>query len=330
MPPIFKKLGFVLIFFTYTFAWAQLSFFGNLYIGSEKQVHIAFKKTYFNGGQIITAREDTPGVVSFGIDSQWEQLQKNSFVDGVVRIYGIRDFTFPVGDKELFSPISFYLKENDGYIDVQYKRSSPHLYWINSEGYEIPISHHWSWKSVGNSEAICQIYWGKSHNLQQLSFHHLFLNSLEIGLLNQGIWEIQSKHFLDNPFTPNSPASISEGSLRTPNPVNLNLYEAMSFLVKKEPPLGQKLVSEVLTPNGDALNDTWKISGYRFTQQSSIKVYDQQRILVYQFHGLYQNDWDGKRQHTNEVLDQGSYYYTIDLDGKSPIELSGWLYIKSN
>jgi hypothetical protein len=37
MLPIFKKLGFILMFITYTCAWTQLSFYGNLYIGSEKQ-----------------------------------------------------------------------------------------------------------------------------------------------------------------------------------------------------------------------------------------------------------------------------------------------------
>jgi hypothetical protein len=54
---------------------------------------------------------------------------------------------------------------------------------------------------------------------------------------------------------PNSPVSISKGSLRTLNYIDLNLYKAMSFLVKKEPALGKKLVSQVLTPNGDALSD---------------------------------------------------------------------------
>ena len=328
MLQIFKKLGFILMFLTYTCAWTQLSFFGNLYIGSEKEVHIAFEKTYFNGGRIITAREDTPGILSFGAASEWEQLQKNSFVDGVVRIYGVRNFTFPVGDKDLFSPITLYLKENKNFVDVQYERLVPNLYSTNLNDYEIPQYHYWSWDSIGDAAAICQIYWDDSHNLQQLSFHNLFFTSLEIGLLKNGVWEIQSNHFLDNPFIPNSPVSISKGSLRILNAIDLNLYKAMSFLVKKEPALGQKLVSQVLTPNGDALNDTWKISGYRFTDQSIIKVYNHQRILVYQFQGLYQNDWDGRTQHDGRVLGQGSYYYTIDLDGKLPIELSGWLYIK--
>jgi hypothetical protein len=255
MLPIFKKLGFILMFMTYTCVWTQLSFYGNLYIGSEKQVHIAFEKTYFKGGRILSAREDTPGVVSFGEASEWEQLQKDSFVDGVVRIYGVRNFTFPVGDKELFSPITLYLKENKNFVDVQYRRLAPNLYSTNFNDYENPQYQHWSWDSKGDAVAICQIYWDDSHNLKQLSFHHLFYTSLEIGLLLNGNWEIQSNHFLDNPLIPNSPVSISKGSLRTLNYIDLNLYKTMSFLVKKEPALGKKLVSQVLTPNGDALSD---------------------------------------------------------------------------
>ena len=66
-----------------------------------------------------------------------------------------------------------------------------------------------------------------------------------------------------------------------------------------------------------------------FHHKGRIKIYNHNRDLIYQFEGLYQNDWDGKSLKNGETLTQGSYYFTIDLNGDGLIDLQGWLYIKS-
>jgi gliding motility-associated-like protein len=84
----------------------------------------------------------------------------------------------------------------------------------------------------------------------------------------------------------------------------------------------------VITPNNDAINDTWKIQGYSFTFSSEIKVYDLQQDLVFSNIGAYHNDWDGTALQSGKPLPDGSYFYTLELDGIPPIEKSGWIYIK--
>ena len=69
-------------------ACSQFTAYGGVYISSKNQLHIAFHKTYFYGCKIITDNISTPeGLVSFGPQSEWEQLKKDSYVDGTVRIY---------------------------------------------------------------------------------------------------------------------------------------------------------------------------------------------------------------------------------------------------
>jgi len=128
MPQNIFFISILLLYLPLPSLWAQLSFFGDLYVGSDKEIHIAFDKTYFNGGQVITARGEQQGVVSFGENSQWTQLKQNSFVDGIVRIYHIGNFNFPIGEDKLFSPITLFLQKNETYIEVQYQKFNDFVY----------------------------------------------------------------------------------------------------------------------------------------------------------------------------------------------------------
>ena len=67
----------------------------DLFISGGNEMHIAFYKTYFLGGKIITARSPEKGIVSFAENSSWERINTTSYVDGIVRIYHSGDFNFP-------------------------------------------------------------------------------------------------------------------------------------------------------------------------------------------------------------------------------------------
>lgn len=48
----------------------QLAFYGDVFVSSNYQLHIAFQNTYLNGGKIKTAGEGaSEGVVSFSSQS---------------------------------------------------------------------------------------------------------------------------------------------------------------------------------------------------------------------------------------------------------------------
>lgn len=112
-------------------AWSQLAVFGDLYVSKNNQLHIAFNETYFNGGKIITDNTSVPeAVVSFGPQSDWKQLKKDSYIAGTVRIYHTATFTFPVGSENFFSPITLEVLK----IPVSFKQSTlvhPHIFSYN-------------------------------------------------------------------------------------------------------------------------------------------------------------------------------------------------------
>lgn len=52
MPQNLKLIGFLSVLLSCTSADAQVSFFGDLYIGGGKEVHMAFDETFFSGGKL--------------------------------------------------------------------------------------------------------------------------------------------------------------------------------------------------------------------------------------------------------------------------------------
>ncbi|MHA6279521.1 T9SS type B sorting domain-containing protein [Salinimicrobium sp. CAU 1759] len=84
------------------------------------------------------------------------------------------------------------------------------------------------------------------------------------------------------------------------------------------------LVSEAMTPNGDGVNDTWRIV--------NIENYPNAMVVVYNIWGnevfrsrAYRNDWNGERN--GDLLPEGSYYYQIYLTSSSKMDKDGWLYL---
>ena len=84
-------------------------------------------------------------------------------------------------------------------------------------------------------------------------------------------------------------------------------------------------ISQVITPNGDGINDTWMIYNIENHPNNVVKVYNRWGDEVF-YAKNYQNNWAGTYK-TKNVPDASSYYYQIDLDGDGSIDKDGWIYI---
>ncbi|MEK9613413.1 MAG: gliding motility-associated C-terminal domain-containing protein [Flavobacteriaceae bacterium] len=310
--------------------WGQLTFFGDLYVGPESELHIAFDTTYFNGGVIHTETSDIKSLVSFGSQSQWEQLNERSFVQGRVRIYHTGTFTFPLGANGIFSPITLALSKNTHSIQIQYQSTIPSLFFPFNGGYELPQKHFWGWETTGETIGTHQTYWFPEHELIQLRFDPIPLEDLHFGILISNHWKEKKAYFIENPFNSYPRIDLENGSGIFHEPIHLSKSEGITFLLPKKNRITNQLVSQVITPNNDGWNDTWKITGHVFQPQSRIQIYNQHQEVVHQHLGNYQNDWNGWSTILNEHLVDGGYCYTIDLDGNGEVELKGWIYIKRN
>lgn len=83
-------------------------------------------------------------------------------------------------------------------------------------------------------------------------------------------------------------------------------------------------VPDAFTPNGNSINDTWVIPGLEGYNTKQMAVYSRYGTLVY-YSSAYANDWDGTLMGNGVAVPDGTYYYTLTLDGGK--QLSGYVYI---
>lgn len=95
--------------------------------------------------------------------------------------------------------------------------------------------------------------------------------------------------------------------------------------------IGQKPFSifnipNAISPNGDNVNDIWKIAGLQNYKGSEVSVYDRKGALVFrQIINKTPLEWNGKIN--GAPVPTGNYWYTIKVsDGRN---YSGWLLIKN-
>jgi gliding motility-associated-like protein len=83
--------------------------------------------------------------------------------------------------------------------------------------------------------------------------------------------------------------------------------------------------NDVLSPNGDSVNDTWTIININRFPGTKVRVYSQWGNEVFSSDD-YNNDWSGTGN-GGKVLPAGSYYYILDQGGTGDTIIKGWMVI---
>ncbi len=73
--------------------------------------------------------------------------------------------------------------------------------------------------------------------------------------------------------------------------------------------------ANLVSPNGDGVNDFWVIKNIDLYPQSNVKVFDRTGRVIFNKTG-YQNDWDGRINGSS--LKEDTYYYIIDFGNGMP------------
>jgi gliding motility-associated-like protein len=108
--------------------------------------------------------------------------------------------------------------------------------------------------------------------------------------------------------------------VRATNPAGLYVERAFAVIIADVYETPNKLeANNILTPNGDGINDVWVIKNLDLGKNNELFIYDRVGRLVFTKKN-YQNDWNGA-VNGNHIA-EGTYYYVIDL---GPSKYSGFI-----
>jgi gliding motility-associated-like protein len=75
------------------------------------------------------------------------------------------------------------------------------------------------------------------------------------------------------------------------------------------------IVQEIITPNNDGFNDTWKIRNIHLFPDAEVLVYNRWGKLVFKTKNIADNEWDGTSD--GKLLPTDSYHYILHLNNGS-------------
>ncbi len=83
-------------------------------------------------------------------------------------------------------------------------------------------------------------------------------------------------------------------------------------------------ISEFVSPNGDGINDFFEIQNIENHPNNELLIYTRSGVVIFSTRN-YRNNWSGTTD--NGLVPEGSYYFTVDLEGDGTIDRQGWIYI---
>jgi len=87
------------------------------------------------------------------------------------------------------------------------------------------------------------------------------------------------------------------------------------------------------SPNGDGLNDYWRIDGIESFPNNRVRIFDRYNNMIFEAQGYNneQNSWQGQANHSmiRGNLPDGTYYYIVDLGNDSGL-YSGYVVLRRN
>jgi len=108
------------------------------------------------------------------------------------------------------------------------------------------------------------------------------------------------------------------------NPLNLSSPDSLNAAMEKQLNI---IVSRLLSPNGDGVNDYWHIQGIDTYPDNKVVIFNRwgDKVEVIKNYDNQSNRWEGKDEKGHMVPD-GTYYYMLELS-KERKTLNGWVYL---
>lgn len=201
--------------------------------------------------------------------------------------------------------------------------------------------------SLASDESQLQLYWNKYNcwDSTEITEYTVYDAKIDTSSTTGPNWQPVADVGTDTSFLYQKPPqdSLNQGlysvKIESQSPFDSSLISESNWIYYKLtwkpdsviippviPELGTALIPNIITPNGDGINDRFYVSflpeGSRSFERISVKIYNRWGQLVFEdanFHerNTFDKGWDGSDMNSGNQLGNGVYYYLINLDDPS-------------
>lgn len=326
------KIALVYLLFLSKILNAQIGVFSTIFIADGNELHFA-GDTFFESGKVVTNRAENSGVLSFSEGISWDGASQESHVDGFVKVYNSKSFSFPVGAASVLQPLKMNDFNGSDFVELRYEHQAYPVVTSSSEVAKISDTHFWALRN-SKGKAQLTLTWSIFSNISNLlnqtpELSQAAMNLIQIGGFDGQQWRPIESEFVLDADENNVSTEVLSGAIRSKARVDISKFKAFTLLILKKPQLNAENIMQGITPNGDGKNDTWVIEGIKNFPNAKIMVFNRSGDTVFETANGYNNDWSGNFRNHAEPLPNGVYWYVIDMENDNQADLKGWLYISN-
>jgi len=282
---------------------------------------------------IVGADDATFGTLTFNPLATTSMTSDDSYVDGPVKKIGNTAFTFPIGDDNgslyQYRPASISAPSaiTDEFVGQYFFANSNGQYPHASKDETLTVindQEYWNIERVaGNSPVSVTLSWDADTTPQSLIATP---SDLTIAHWNGSRW-VDQKTTASN--------IVVDAAAKTVTAVTPTEYGIFTLATSNNSS-GIEIFN-LITPNGDGVNDRFYISGLDSQIDVTVKIFNRWDILLYEQTSYGKNDkyFEGFSEGRGTIskgnrLPTGTYYYLInykDTNGREQT-LTGYLYIQ--
>lgn len=147
-----------------------ISFFGNTYLGDEGALYVDQLSVNFQG-KVKTSVTENHGKLVLGLGSTVENAATNAFVDGFVQSHFNGNFSFPIGEGEVYAPFEINSASEISLTSRYNFSQAPNNSELSEELESVSADEFWNLKS--EDAASVKLAWKQNSNISTLTGNDL-------------------------------------------------------------------------------------------------------------------------------------------------------------
>jgi len=322
---------FILLFFTYiSYSQIRPSSSGSLYIGENGLLTVFSHHNFTTGtgfikpGIITTNRSSNPGYLIFSRESSWSGASEKQHIDGYVKSFHNKKFTFPVGHNGEYRPVCL----SDSYASsVAYFNANPKKLDGRLTKSIFKVSELEYWSIVLNQASHITLSWSSQSDIGNLLKNDKLEELTIVGLNTKDQWEIIPSSIDENVlnvslheggYSSFTKSKHSLGSITSDQKIEEGMYRQFTLAsMNKSKDLVENTINIYPNPQliGTKINVDYSLGA---TDSGTIRIFKSDNSLLYEFEVSEKSE---VIQLPYSIKESGSYILSLtDSKGKTSYE----------